>query len=166
MLGVAILRMRGEQPQRLRVLAMGERDAGIGRARDGGGDAWDDFERDAVRAQHFEFFAAAAEHEGIAALQPHHALAGRGVFDQQVMDACLGGVVVAADALADLDQLGVAMRQRQHIGADQAVVEDHVGLGERARGMQGEQARIAGAGTHQAHNADRRRIGNRNGRRT
>jgi hypothetical protein len=28
------------------------------------------------------------------------------------------------------------------------------------------QARIAGAGTHQAHNADRRRIGNRNGRRT
>ena len=48
--GIAILRVRSQQVQRLRMLAMGQRDAGIGRAGDGSSDAGHDFEGDAVRA--------------------------------------------------------------------------------------------------------------------
>ena len=81
------------------MVAMGERDAGVGGAGERGGDAGYDFELDAVRAQHFQFLAAAAEHERIAALQPHHALAGARVLEHQRVDLLLRGVVVAAACL-------------------------------------------------------------------
>ena len=56
----------------------------------GGGDAGHHFEGDAVRAQEFQFLAAATEHERIAALQPHHAPAGARVFEHQRVDVVLG----------------------------------------------------------------------------
>ena len=86
--------------------------------------------------------------------------------EQEFMDARLGGVMVATNVLADFDHFRAWVGQREHFVADQAVVQDDIGLGQCACRVEREQARIAGAGTHQAHNADRRRIGNRNGRRT
>ena len=73
--------MRGDESHRLRMIAMRQRHARIGRARERRGDARNHFEGDAVRAQEFEFLAAASEHERIAALQAHDAPARARMFD-------------------------------------------------------------------------------------
>ena len=52
----------------------------------------------------------------------------------------LRGVVVAG-LLADFDALRIAPHQLQHLGADQAIVQDHVGLVEHAQRAQRQQAR-------------------------
>ena len=53
----------------LRVVAMGQRKAGVGSAAGGGGDAGNDFEGNAGGGQRLQFLAAAPEDEGVAALQ-------------------------------------------------------------------------------------------------
>jgi hypothetical protein len=140
--------VRGGQLQRLRMVAVRERDAGVGGAGQGRGDARDDLEGNAVRGQHFEFLAAAAEHEGVAALQAHHRAARARMLEHEPVDARLRGCMRVGAAgraglLADVDQLGVAAHAREHVGGDQAVVQHHVGLREHAQRAQGEQARVA-----------------------
>ena len=134
------------------MFAMGQRDAGIGGAGDGGGDAGHHFVADAVRTQRLQFLAAAAEHERVAALQPHHALAGLRERDQLRIDLGLR-VAAVAGMLADADAFRIATRQLQHLVADQAVVQDHVGFVQHAQCAQGQQAGIAGAGTDQRDRA-------------
>ena len=58
-------------------LAVRDGDAGVGGRGDAGGDAGHDLELDPGLAQPQRLLAAAAEHERVAALQPHHALARR-----------------------------------------------------------------------------------------
>ncbi len=123
--------MRGHQLHRLRMLAMGQRHAGVGRTRHRGGNAGHHLEGDAVRLQELQFLAATAEYERVAALQPHHAAASERVLEHQRMDLFLSGAVTAG-GLADLDTLGIAPCQCQHRPAYQAVVQDHVSLVERA----------------------------------
>jgi len=144
--------MRGDQAYRLRVIAMGQWNAGIRGAGQSGGDAGHDFEADAVRAQEFQFLAAAAEHEWIAALEPDHAFPGERVLQHELVDALLRGVVLRG-LLADFDELGVAARQLQHVAADQSVMQDHIGLVEQAQCAQRQQARIARAGADKRHAA-------------
>ena len=60
--------MRGGEAHRLRVFAVGQRDAGIGGASERGGNAGHDFEADTVRAQEFQLLATTAEHERVATL--------------------------------------------------------------------------------------------------
>ena len=151
-------RMGGHEAHRLRVIAMGQRNAGVSRAGQRGGDAGHHFVADAVRAQEFEFFAAAAEDETVAALQPHDAFAGARVFQHQCVDLFLRHVVMAG-FLAHFDAFGIAARKFQHLGADQAVVQDHIGLVEQAQPAQGEQTRVAGAGADQRHAAFRLHVG-------
>ncbi len=138
------------------MVAVGERNAGIGGAGDGGGDAGNHLEADAVRAQEFQLFAAAAEHEWVAALQPYHAATGPGVFQHQAVNLFLPGAM-ALRRLADLDEVRAVPSQAQDLRADQAVVQHHLGLTQCAQRMPGEQARIAGAGADQAHVAGRQR---------
>ena len=64
--------------ERRRDAAMGHRDSGQRRRRDRRAHAGNDFERNARRAERQRFLAAAAEHEGIAALQAHDSLARAG----------------------------------------------------------------------------------------
>ena len=85
---------------------MGDRDAGVGRRGDAGGDAGDDLEGDAGLAQHLRLLAAAAEDERVAALEPHDAPARARVLDQQRVGLLLRDLRAAA-LLADVDQLGV-----------------------------------------------------------
>ena len=143
-----ILAVGSDQAQRLRVVAMGQRNAGIGGAGQRGGDSGHDFVADAVRAQEFQFLAAPAEHERITALQAHHAPSGARVFQQEGVDAFLGGVVLAR-VLGDFDEFGIAPGEPQDVRADQAVVQDHVGLVEQAQGAQGQQPRITRASADQ-----------------
>jgi hypothetical protein len=89
------------------------------------------------------------------------------VRQHQFMDVVLGGAVVATDVLADFD---ARRRSRAATRSTSALTRrscriTSASFSARSR-VQREQAGIAGAGTDQAHNADRRRIGNRNGRRT
>ena len=69
--------------------AVRQRDARIGRRRDGGGDAGDDDEGDAGVDERFGLFAAAAEDEGIAALQAHHDLPLPGALDEERVELLL-----------------------------------------------------------------------------
>ncbi|CUI54064.1 Uncharacterised protein [Achromobacter sp. 2789STDY5608628] len=149
--------VRRHQAHRLRVLAVRQRNAGIGRTGQRRGDAGHHLVAHAVRAQVFQFLAAAAEDEGVAALEPHHAAAQAGVLDQQGVDARLGRVMVLARQFAHRDAFGVAARQRHDVVADQPVVQDHVGLVQRAQRLQRQQAGIAGAGADQHHAALGRR---------
>ena len=60
---------------------MGDRDARVGGRRDARGDAGNDLEADACLGQRLGLLAAAAEHERVAALQPHHPPARASVLD-------------------------------------------------------------------------------------
>ena len=75
--GLGLLRVlvAGDEGDRRGVVAVGDRDAGVGGRGDAGGDAGHDLELDPGRAQRFALLAAAAEDERVAALQPHHAAA-------------------------------------------------------------------------------------------
>ena len=67
-------------------VAVGDGDAGVRRGGDGGGDAGDDLEGDAGGRQVLAFLAAAAEDEGVAALEADDALALAGLLDEQGVD--------------------------------------------------------------------------------
>ena len=144
--------VRGHQAHRLRVVTMRQRNPGVGGASIRGCDAGHHFEMDTGLVQRFQFLTAATEHERIATLEPHHARAAAGMVDQQAMDP---GLIDARSLrlFADIDHLRIAARHRQDFGADQMVVQDHVGFVQGAQCAQGQQAGIAGAGTDQQHGA-------------
>ena len=68
---------------------MGDRDPGVGGGGDPGGDPGDDLELDPGLAQGLALLAAAAEDEGVAALEPDDALPLAGGLDQPLVDLLL-----------------------------------------------------------------------------
>ena len=90
-----------------REAAVRHRDAGQLRRRDRGGHARHDLERNPGRRQRQRFFAAAAEHERVAALEPDDALALPRGADHQPVDRLLLDAG-AARALADAETLRAA----------------------------------------------------------
>ena len=116
------------------------------------GNAGDHRIGDAGGAQRFDLLAAAAEDEGIAALQPHRALAGFRRLDQQLVDRILADAGLA-DAAADRNARGVAADAIENFGRHQFVVENDVGVLQRAQRLDGEQIRIARPGADQRHPA-------------
>jgi len=103
-----------------------------------------------VLDQRFDFLAAAAEDEGIAALQTQHALAFLGQAHQHEVDFLLRHRMVVA-LLADIDAVGVAPAHVENRLRDEAVMHDDVGLLHQAQRAEGQQIGIAGAGAHQIH---------------
>ena len=104
---------------------MGDRDARVGRRRDPGGHARHDLERHARRRERLGLLAAAPEHERVAALEPHHALARAAELDQQLVGLLLGERR-RAGLLADVAQLRIRPRPLERARRDQPVVEDRV----------------------------------------
>ena len=98
-----------DENQCLRVIAMRERYAGVGRASCRRGDAWNHGEVDSGAGDGLELFPAAAEYERISALETHDALALACVKDQQLVDLALSRAD-AAGGLAHADFLGIAAR--------------------------------------------------------
>src|SRR5690606_25283912 len=86
------LAVPGDQRQSLRMVAMRERNTCISGATCRCGDAGHHFEPDPCRRKRLQLLAAAAENEGIAALQPAYALALLGEPDQQRIDLLLRDV--------------------------------------------------------------------------
>lgn len=146
----ALAGVAGDEDHGLGMVAMGQWNAGVSGAAAGGGDAGDDLEGDALLHQCFDLLAAAAEDEGIAPLEPHHALAFAGQPDQQPVDLVLRQRVLAA-RLAGVDARGIDARQAHDIGRYEAVVDDDIGFLERSQSLEGKQIRIAGAGPDQGN---------------
>ncbi len=141
----------GHEGDAVRQAAMRHRDSGGGCAADAGADAGDDAEADAGGGERQRLLAAAAEYQRVAALQPHHAMAVARQADQALVDAKLRRAPPAG-ALAD--RLQPRLRcERQDLRRDQRVVQHDVGFGQGVRGVQGQQARIAGTGADQPDGA-------------
>ena len=98
--------------------------------------------------QRLGFLAAAAENVGIAAFQPHHALPGARQPDQQSVDLGLGLTMVGGP-LADIDSFDVWACHGEHLGANQAVVHDYLGLTEQPVGAERQKVCGTGAGADQ-----------------
>ncbi len=133
-------------------VAVGDRDAGIAEAADAGGDARHQTEGDARIDQRQRLFAAAAEDEGVAALQAQHALAGPRQFDEARRDVALLRARLAA-ALAGILKLRPRPCELQNGFVDQRVVDHDVGLLQRVERVERQQARIARPGADQPHPA-------------
>ena len=130
---------------------MGDRDAGRGSPADTGADPGDDAETDPGGRQRQRLLPAAAEYQWIAALQPHHAVAFARQADETLVDAKLGRALPAG-ALAD--RLQPRLRcEREDFRRYQRVVQHHIGLGQRAGGVQSQQPGVTGTRADQPDGA-------------
>ena len=134
--------MRGKEGDAQRLVAIGQRHLELRRRAEPCGNSGNHRIGDAGVAQRLDLLAAAAEDEGIAALQPHRALAGFRGIDQQLVDRVLPDAGLA-DAATDRNARGVAADAIKNFGRDQFVVEHDVGILQRAQRLDGQQIRIA-----------------------
>ena len=126
------------------VLAMGEGDAGVGGDAERGGDSGDDLESDAGIGEGLGLFAAAAEDEGVAALEADDGQSTAGALDQHAADFILGEFVGGL-LFADIDAFGARRGEFEESGRGEVVVEDGVGESENATAFDGDQLGVAGA---------------------
>ncbi len=126
------------------------------------GDAGDHFERNAGVGERFGLFAATAENEGIAALQPHHREPPARPVDKHLADLflCVG---VHGFLLPYIKPLGCGRCEFEQRVIGQMIVEDGVGRGEDAPALPGDQFGIAGPGAHEIYLIHRRDLVFRNG---
>ncbi len=142
----AVLEVAGGKDTDLRMVAMGQRDAGIGSATCCCGNAGNDFEGNAVFSERFDLLAAASENERIAALQANDALALLGQPDQQYIDFFLRQGVVRG-LLAGIDFLCFGAGQIKYAFGAQVIVYDDIRFTNQAGRLQGHEFGIAGAAT-------------------
>ena len=145
--GRGIADMSGHHGDRGGQAAVGDRDAGRRRRREGGADAGYHLVVDPGAAQGLGLLAAAPEDERVAALQADHRAARPTVVDELLVDLGLAGR--PPGALAHVDELGARRRQLQQFTADQPVVDDHVGPAQQLGAAQGQQPRVPGTGPDQ-----------------
>ncbi len=119
---------------------MGDRDSGVGWCGDARGDTGDDLEWDAGRRQCLSLFAAAAEHERVAAFEANDAFSlPREVYEERV-DISLGRRGVVATALADATGvLGGGVESWAH----ERVVDHDIARRQKLLASDGDQPRIA-----------------------
>ena len=105
-----------------------------------------------------DFFVQTAKHCRIAGFQAYDLGTALRVFDEQIVDCLLGGRGAEA-FLADIDHQRFAARKLEDLGADQAVIDHHVGLVQGAAGFQCQKFRITGATTDKGDVTGARRTG-------
>ncbi len=108
----------------LREPTMRQRNARRSSGAECGSDARHDNVRNTVRVQRLDLFAAASEDERIATLEPRDSQPALRVLNQQLMDARLRGVMIAARFLADEDAMRIASRAIEHGVRHEPVIED------------------------------------------
>ncbi len=101
-----------------------------------------------ARFEFGRFLGAAAENEGIAALQPHHGPAGPAEPHQHVVDLFLRHRMEAR-LLADIDAGRAVPDRGEDAVRHEAIVHDDLSLPDYPRRLQGEQFRIARARSDQ-----------------
>ena len=129
-----------------REAAVGDRDSCVGGCRDRAGDTGHDFERNARVDEHLGLFAAAAEHERVAALEPHHGRSGLTVLDQR----CVDPVLIhghAARRLPDVDAQRAGRCEIEERRMREPVVHHNVGPRQQLRTPNRDQPGVARPGT-------------------
>ena len=129
---------------------MGHRDPGVGGGGDGGGDAGDLLEGDAVGGERLQLLAAPAEDEGVAPLEAHYVAPRQGLLQENAVDLLLGHLVVGG-LLAHVDSPGLRRDHGENGRAHQPVVDHHLRLTEGRKALQGQKARVPGARPYQRY---------------
>ena len=111
---LAVVLVPAHERQRVAAARIGERNAGVARRADAGGNARHDLEAHALLVQEQRLGAAAVEDERIAPLQPRDDLALARLFGQQIADGFLLERLRRGDA--DVDRLGVRRAWRSRRG--------------------------------------------------
>ena len=142
----------GEDGELRAVVAVGDGNACIARAGDGGGDAVDDFKRAPGGVQFLRFLAAASKDKGIAAFEARDDFAGFYLFNEQRVDAVLRQRVLGG-FLADVDDLGIRARPCEDFFVHQIIVGDDIGDLDALFGAQSDEADVAGAGAGEVTDA-------------
>src|SRR6185369_12985816 len=127
--------MRGDECEPRRLIAVGERQAGLGGATERRGDAGH-YDGGNVRlAQSLELLAAAAKDERIPAFEAPDSAAAARRLDQAAVDLLLADAGQSL-ALADEHALSVATRPVEHSLTDQIVIEHDVRALQRLQSAQ------------------------------
>ncbi len=108
-----------------------------------------------MRGQGFDFLAAAAEHEGIAALEPQHPLALLREFDEERADLLLRQFMIVR-LLADVDAFGLPPHEAHQGFVGEPVVEHDIGLLHQAKRAESKEVGIARTRADQIDLAARR----------
>ena len=151
------LAVAGNQGGGLRVFAVGNGNARISGSAQCGGDAGHHVKRNACGLERLQLFAAAAKYKGVAALEPHHALACLGLLYQQAVDGLLPHGALPGP-LAHEYFFGFAAHKLQHLFGYQCVVQHHIGLLDALQRLEGQQACIARASANQRYLANHGQI--------
>src|SRR5262249_39313747 len=110
--------------------------------------------RNAVLGEHFDLFTTTSKDERIAALQTRNAQTALRVAHEQLVNARLGLVMIAACFLANEHTLRISPCAFEYGVRDQPVIQNDVGLLQQLHGAQREQIRIAGASADQIYLAE------------
>src|SRR5206468_11129774 len=100
------------------------------------GDAGHDLHFDTGGCTGGDFFTAAAEDEGVAALESYDDVAGFGTSHEQIVDLVLR-CRLAPRGLADVDDLDVGWQRLEQLGRAESVGDDDVGVAHRPIAAQG-----------------------------
>ena len=144
----------GDDHERRCDRAMGHRNPSIGRRRNRRAHAGDHFKGNSGCRQRFRLLTAASEDERIAAFEAHHSLPGAGAVDQRPCDLGLRHRL-RAGFLADENALRFGTDFLQQHGINQAVVDNEIGPTKPLPSQQRQQARVAGTGADETHQAGR-----------
>ena len=90
----AVFQVPGGKNYGLRVIAVRQRNSGVGGTASGGGYSGNNFKWNAAFEQGFNFLTAATKDEGVAAFQTNDTLAGAGEFNEQEIEFTLRDSVV------------------------------------------------------------------------
>jgi hypothetical protein len=136
----------GENRELRVVIAVGDRDAGVGGAGDGRADAGDDFEWHAGGGEFGGFLGAAAEDHRVAALEADHGAAGLGFLYDERVDLVLRHRVVLG-ALADVDFAAARFGPREKFGVDEGIVDEHIGALDDLLGSERDETDVTRSGS-------------------
>ena len=148
-LGLRRVLVAGHERDRAGAVAVRHRDPRVRGGGDARGHPGHDLERDPGRAQRLGLLAAAAEHERIAALQPHDLAPGGAVLDQQPLDLAPAASTGRRPPCRRRSARASGARAVERGRRDQPVVDDHVGGRDQLERASGQQPGIAGAGADQ-----------------
>src|SRR5579871_4964462 len=140
----------GDEGHQLGVIAMRQRHTAISCDSERRRNARDNFKLDAGIGQRFQFFAAAAEYERIAAFEPDHGEPASRPLNHHAGDFFLREGVYGF-LLADVDAFAVLGRELEQVLAGEVIVEDCVSACEELATLPGDQVRIARPGSNQVN---------------
>ena len=151
---VTVLAVAGHEHAGLGVVAMGQRNPGIGRRAGRGCNSGTNLKRNAVFSERFDLLATAPEHEGVTPLETQHALALARETHHQRANVGLRQLVVAWP-LAHIDPLDPRRDEVHDAGVGEAIPEDDVGAAHQSKRTQRQQVGIARTGAHEIDLAHR-----------